>query len=140
METGCCLGSEGNGVSVGGKCEGGPGPSERGKDKQLMPSKNGDNMEKDEEGQSNWACWRRSGANRVSNHLIELNLYRCDCRHPNSDLIVFFFSFRRINHMSLKPLVLILCLHVAEHHAPNNTFVTEPVFPLERYSSGIKPR
>jgi hypothetical protein len=34
MEAGCCLGSEGNGVSVG---EGGEGPSERGKDQQSMP-------------------------------------------------------------------------------------------------------
>jgi hypothetical protein len=33
--------------------EGGPGPPERGKDKQSMPSKGRDNMEKDEEEQSN---------------------------------------------------------------------------------------
>jgi hypothetical protein len=53
METGCCLGSEGNGVSMGGVSEGGPRPPERGKDKQSMPSKGGDNMEKEEEEQSN---------------------------------------------------------------------------------------
>jgi hypothetical protein len=51
METGCCLGSEGNGVSVGEGSEGGPGPPERGKDKQLMPNKGRDNMGKDEEEQ-----------------------------------------------------------------------------------------
>jgi hypothetical protein len=33
MKTGCCLGSEGNGVSVGEGSEGGPRPPERGKDK-----------------------------------------------------------------------------------------------------------
>ncbi len=52
METGCCLGSEGNGVSVGEGSEGGPGPLERGKDKQSMPNKGRDNMGKDEEEQS----------------------------------------------------------------------------------------
>jgi hypothetical protein len=55
METGCCLGSEGNGVRAGGRGEGGPGPPEKEKVKQLMPSKNRDNMEKDEEEQSNRA-------------------------------------------------------------------------------------
>ncbi len=55
METGCCLGSEGNGVRAGERGEGGPWPPEKEKVKQLMPSKNGDNMEKDEEEQSNWA-------------------------------------------------------------------------------------
>ncbi len=45
--------SERNGVSMGGGAEGGPGPPERGKDRQLMPSKGGDNMEKDEEEQPN---------------------------------------------------------------------------------------
>ncbi len=49
METGCCLGPERNGVNVGE----GPGPPERGKDKQLMSSKGGDKMEKDEEEQPN---------------------------------------------------------------------------------------
>jgi hypothetical protein len=53
MGTGCCLGPERNGVSMGGGGEGGPGLPERGKDKQLMPSKGRDNMEKDEEEQPN---------------------------------------------------------------------------------------
>jgi hypothetical protein len=53
METGCCLGSERNGVGMSGGGEGGPGPPERGKDNQSMPSKGGDNMEKDEEEQPN---------------------------------------------------------------------------------------
>jgi hypothetical protein len=53
METGCCLGSEGNSVSMGGVSEGGPGLPERGKDKQSMPSEGRDNMEKEEEEQSN---------------------------------------------------------------------------------------
>ncbi len=45
METGCCLGPERNGVSIGGGVEGGPRLPEKGKDKQLMPNKGGDNME-----------------------------------------------------------------------------------------------
>jgi hypothetical protein len=49
----CLLGPEGNGVSMEGGGEGGTGLHEMGKDKQLMPSKGGDNMEKDEEGQPN---------------------------------------------------------------------------------------
>jgi hypothetical protein len=53
METGCCLGPEMNGVSIGGGVEGGPGLPEKGKDKQLMPNKGGDNMERDEEEQPN---------------------------------------------------------------------------------------
>ncbi len=55
METGCCLGSQVNGVSMGGGVESRPGPPERGKDKQLKPSKDRDNIEKDEEEQSNRA-------------------------------------------------------------------------------------
>ncbi len=47
MEMGCCLGPKRNGTSMGGGGEGGPGLPERGKDKQLMPSKGGDNMGKD---------------------------------------------------------------------------------------------
>ncbi len=53
IEAGCCRGSERNGVSMGAGGEGGPERPERGKDKQLMPSKGGDNMEKDEEEQPN---------------------------------------------------------------------------------------
>jgi hypothetical protein len=51
METGCCLCPVRNGVSLGGGGEGGPGPPERGKDKQLIPNKGGDNIGKDEEEQ-----------------------------------------------------------------------------------------
>ncbi len=50
-ETGCCLGSEGNGLSVGEGGEGGPGPPERGKDKQLVLNKGRDNMGRDDEDQ-----------------------------------------------------------------------------------------
>ncbi len=52
IETGCCLGSEGNGVIVGEGSEGRPELPVMGKDKQSIPSKGGDNMEKDEEEQS----------------------------------------------------------------------------------------
>jgi hypothetical protein len=52
MEMGCCLGSEGNGAGVEEGSEGGPGPPERGKDKQSMPNKGRDNMGKDEEEES----------------------------------------------------------------------------------------
>ncbi len=51
-ETGCCLGSEGNGVNVGKGGRGGPGPPERGIDKQSVPNKGRDNMGKDEEDQA----------------------------------------------------------------------------------------
>ncbi len=51
--TGCCLGPERNGVSMGGWGEGGPDLPERGKDRQVKPSKGRDNMKKDEEEQPN---------------------------------------------------------------------------------------
>jgi hypothetical protein len=50
-EVGCCLGSEGNGISVGEGGMGRTGPPERGKDKQSMPNKGRDNMGKDEDNQ-----------------------------------------------------------------------------------------
>ncbi len=49
VETGCCLGSVGNGVSAGEGGDGGPGPPEKGKDKQSVPNKVRDNMGQDEE-------------------------------------------------------------------------------------------
>ncbi len=54
VEVGCCLGSEGNGISVGEGGKGRPGPPERGKDKQSMPNKGRDNMGKDEDNQPSW--------------------------------------------------------------------------------------
>jgi hypothetical protein len=39
VESGCCLGSKGNGVSVGEGVGGGPSPPERGKGKQSVPYK-----------------------------------------------------------------------------------------------------
>jgi hypothetical protein len=51
VEAGCCVGSEGNGVSVGKGGEGGPGPAERGKHRQLTLKKGRDNMGKDVEDQ-----------------------------------------------------------------------------------------
>ncbi len=54
LETGCCLGSEGNWVSVEEGSEGRAGPPGRGKDKQSMPNKGRDNIGKDEEEQSSW--------------------------------------------------------------------------------------
>ncbi len=47
METGYCLDPEGNGVGLGGGGEAVPGPPEKGKDRQLKPTKGRDNMEKD---------------------------------------------------------------------------------------------
>jgi hypothetical protein len=46
MERGYCLDSERNGVSLRGDGEAGPGPPERGKDRQLGPGEGRDNMEK----------------------------------------------------------------------------------------------
>ncbi len=45
----CCLGSEGNGVSLGKGVEGGPGPPGSKEDKQSVLSEGGGNMEKEEE-------------------------------------------------------------------------------------------
>jgi hypothetical protein len=47
IEAGCCLGPEGNRVSVGEGGEGGPGPPGGGKDKQSVLSEGRDNMGKD---------------------------------------------------------------------------------------------
>jgi hypothetical protein len=47
---GRCLGPEGNGVSSRERGEGGPGPPDKKRDKQSTPSKEGGNMEQEEEG------------------------------------------------------------------------------------------
>ncbi len=52
MRVGRCLGPEGNGVSSGEGGEGGPGPPKREEDKQSTPSREGDNMEQEEEGRA----------------------------------------------------------------------------------------
>jgi hypothetical protein len=52
---GCCLGPEGNGVSSGEGGEGGPGPSDKKQDKQSNRSKEGGNMEQEEEGKKSHA-------------------------------------------------------------------------------------
>jgi hypothetical protein len=44
-----CLRPEGNGVSLGEGGEGGPGPPGKKRDKQSSPSKEGGNMEQEEE-------------------------------------------------------------------------------------------
>jgi hypothetical protein len=51
VETGYCLESDGNGVSLGEGEEGGPGPPGDRKDKQSVLSKGQDNMGKDEKDQ-----------------------------------------------------------------------------------------
>ncbi len=55
MREGCCLGPEGNGVSLGLEegGEGGPGSPGGGRDKQSVLSDGRDNMYKDEEGRAN---------------------------------------------------------------------------------------
>jgi hypothetical protein len=55
MGAGCCLGPEGNGVSLGGGGEGGPGPPRSMKDKQSVLSKGRDNIDKDKEGRASQA-------------------------------------------------------------------------------------
>jgi hypothetical protein len=52
VEAGCCLGSEGNGVSLEGRGVGGPGPPGDGGDKQSVLSECRDNMGKDKEDQT----------------------------------------------------------------------------------------
>jgi hypothetical protein len=49
METSYYMDPEGNGIGLRGGDEAGPGPPERGKDRQLQPGEGRDNMEKDEE-------------------------------------------------------------------------------------------
>ncbi len=51
VKTGGCLGSERNGVRVGKVGESGPGPPERGKDKQSVPNKGRDKMGEDKKDQ-----------------------------------------------------------------------------------------
>ncbi len=55
MRVGHCLGPEGNGVSSGEGVEGGPGPPSMEEDKQSTSSKEGDNMEQEEEGRTGQA-------------------------------------------------------------------------------------
>jgi hypothetical protein len=55
MGAGHCLGLEGNGVSLGEGCEGGPSPPRRKEDKQSVLNEGRDNMEKDEEEQASRA-------------------------------------------------------------------------------------
>ncbi len=52
---GCCLGTEGNGVSSGEEGEGGSGPPNKEGDKQSTPSKEGGNMKQEEEGRKSQA-------------------------------------------------------------------------------------
>ncbi len=52
MGAGRCLGPEGNGVSLGKRGEGEPGPSRGKEDKQSVLSEGRDNMEKVEEEQA----------------------------------------------------------------------------------------
>jgi hypothetical protein len=52
---GLCLGPEGNGVSSWEGGEGGPGPPDRGRNEQFSPSKEGGNMEQEEEGKKSQA-------------------------------------------------------------------------------------
>ncbi len=52
---GHCLEPEGNGVSSGEGVEGGPGPPDKEGDKQSTPSKEGVNMEQEEEGKKTQA-------------------------------------------------------------------------------------
>ncbi len=52
---GRCLEPEGNGVSSGEWGEGGPGPRDKEGDKQSIPSEEGGNMEKEEEGRTSQA-------------------------------------------------------------------------------------
>ncbi len=54
MGAGHCLGPEGNGVSLGERGEGGPGPPGGRKDKQEVLSEGRDNMGKDEEDRASW--------------------------------------------------------------------------------------
>ncbi len=72
---GCCLWPEGNGVSSGEGGEGGPGPSDKKWDKQSTLSKEGCNMEQEEEGKKS-RTWRRGpSAHRISILIGPLSMY-----------------------------------------------------------------
>ncbi len=111
---GCCLGSDGNGVGTGKGGKGRPGPPEGGKDKQSVPNKGRDNMGKDEEDQPSQTWWRR---NRGRSLLIKLNFVSVV---TSFWFLIVVLSFRRINHMALKPFASIICLPIAVHHIANN--------------------
>jgi hypothetical protein len=55
MRAGCCLGPEGNGVSLGVGGKGGPSPPESQEDKQTVLSEGRDDMAKTEEGRESRA-------------------------------------------------------------------------------------
>ncbi len=55
MRAGCCLGPEGNRISLGDGGEGETGPPGSEGDKQSVLSKGRDNMDKDEEGRGSLA-------------------------------------------------------------------------------------
>ncbi len=55
MRAGCCLGQEGNGVSLGEGGEGRPGPPRSKGDKQSVLNEGRDNMDKGEEERASWA-------------------------------------------------------------------------------------
>ncbi len=63
---GCCLGPGGNGVSSGVGGKGGPGPPGKELDKQSNSSKEGGNMEQEEEGKKSQAWRRGPSMHRVS--------------------------------------------------------------------------
>jgi hypothetical protein len=71
----CCLGPEGNGVCLGEGGKGGPGLPDKGRDKQSNPSKEGGNMEQEEEGKKSQAGQRGPSVHRVSIVKKPLSMY-----------------------------------------------------------------
>jgi hypothetical protein len=106
------LGPEGNGVSSGEGGEGGPGPPSKEEDKQSTPSKEGGNMEQEEEGRTSQAWWRGTSVHRVSifkkvfNYVIKCTLMM---------LLLRVCLFQENKSFGVKPI----CIHplMSRHHA-----------------------
>ncbi len=102
VEAGCCLGSEGNGVSLGRGVREGPAPLEAGKISSQCPKR----QRKHGQGQGRPTksdVMKEIGVNRVSSLLNKINFCNYDC-WVDSDIAL---SFRRINLVALKKPICI---------------------------------
>ncbi len=102
VEAGCCYGPEGNGVSLGGGDEGGPGPPGCGKDKQSVLGEGRDNMGKDEEDRPDKLDMMKKDRREQNERFSKQDRRNYVIMFAELILSLCFFFFRRINHMTLK--------------------------------------
>jgi hypothetical protein len=113
MEMGCCLDPGENGTSLEEGGEAGPSPPESGKDRELKPSEEGDNMEKGEEEEPIRTGWRRIVCEQSEKSLdYACILYECDAGVLIMTNVFFLFFQKNKSHIA-EPFALILCLHVS---------------------------